>query len=51
MDDLICKKVITGFDFMLDEALRQVPYLSAQCDGDGIYVVLNQEPKVEDFLD
>ena len=41
----------TGFDLMLDEALRQVPYLSAQRDWDGIYVVLNQEPKVEDFLD
>lgn len=41
----------TGFDFMLDEALRQVPHLSVQRDGDGIYIVLNQEPKVEDFLD
>lgn len=40
-----------GFDLMLDEALRQVSYLSVQRDWDGIYVVLNQEPEVRDFID
>ena len=41
----------TGFDLMLDEALRQVPYLSVQRSWDGIYVVLNQTPKARDFID
>ncbi len=43
----------TGFDLMLDEALRQVSYscLSVQRDWDGIYMVLNQEPEVRDFID
>lgn len=41
----------TGFDLMLDEALRQVPYLSVQRGWDGVYVVLNQEPKIRDFID
>ena len=40
----------TGFDLMLDEALRQVSYLSVQRDWDGIYMVLNQEPEVRDFI-
>ena len=41
----------TGFDLMLDEALRQVSYLSVQRGWDGIYVVLNQEPDIRDFID
>ena len=41
----------TGFDLMLDEALRQVSYLSVQRSWDGIYVELNQEPQIGDFLD
>lgn len=40
-----------GFDLMLDEALRQVSYLSVQRDWDGIYMVLNQEPEVRDFIE
>ena len=41
----------TGFDFMLDEALRQVSYLSVQRSWDGIYAALNREPQLGDFLD
>ena len=41
----------TGFDLMLDEALRQISYLSVQRSWDGVYVVLNQELEVRDFLD
>lgn len=41
----------TGFDLMLDEALRQVPYLSVQRGWDGIYIVLNQTPDIRDFID
>ena len=41
----------TGFDLMLDEALRQVSYLSVQRGWDGIYIVLNQIPEIRDFID
>ncbi len=41
----------TGFDLMLDEALRQVSHLLVQRNWDGVYVVLNQKLEVEDFLD
>lgn len=40
----------TGFDLMLDEALRQVSYLSVQRSWDGIYAELNREPQIGDFL-
>ncbi len=40
----------TGFDLMLDEALRQVSYLSVQRDWDGVYIVLNQIPEIRDFI-
>ncbi len=40
----------TGFDLMLDEALRQVSHLSVQRSWDGIYVELNREPQIGDFL-
>ena len=40
-----------SFDLMLDEALRQVSYLSVQRDWDGIYMVLNQKPDVRDFIE
>lgn len=41
----------TGFDLMLDEALRQVSYLSVQRSWEGIYMVLHQEPRIENFID
>ncbi|MYD63886.1 MAG: hypothetical protein F4W91_22885 [Gemmatimonadetes bacterium] len=40
-----------GFDLMLDEALRQVSYLSVQRGWDGIYMELNQKPEVRDFIE
>ena len=40
-----------GFDLMLDDALRQVSYLSVQRDWDGIYIVLNQKPEISDFVE
>ena len=40
-----------GFELMLDEALRQVSYLSVQRDWDGIYIVLNQKPEIRDFIE
>ena len=40
----------TGFDLMLDDTLRKVPYLSVQ-KGVEIYMVIDREPKCADFLD
>lgn len=40
----------TGFDLMLDDALRKVPYVSVQ-KGFEIYIAIDREPQIADFLD
>jgi len=39
----------TGFNLMLDEALRRASYLSVQRDW-GLYVVIHRAPEIGDFL-
>ena len=39
----------TSFDMMLDDALRKVPYISVQDPWD-LYIVINREPEIADFL-
>ena len=39
----------TSFDMMLDDVLRKVPYISLQKDWE-LYVVINREPEIADFL-
>jgi len=40
----------TSFDFMLDDALRMMPYISIQKGWD-VFVIMNREPELTDFLD